>query len=137
VPKTSGGKGLHALVPLHARGVGFEDGKGFARAVAATLERDDPKRVTASMAKEHRPGRVFIDWSQNDRHKTTVSVYSLRGRERPTVSAPLAWEEVEAGARRKAWPARFEAGAVLERVAALGDLASAALTLRQSLPGGG
>jgi bifunctional non-homologous end joining protein LigD len=134
VAKTSGGKGLHLLVPLNTRGIGFEDSKGFARAVAATLERDDPKRVTASMAKEHRPGRVFIDWSQNDRNKTTGSVYSLRGRERPTVSAPLAWGEVEAGARKKTWAPAFEAEEVLERVERLGDVASEALTLKQRLP---
>lgn len=95
--KTSGGKGLHLLVPLNNEEASYEQTKTFARAVAMTLERDDPKRVIASMSRSAREGKVFIDWSQNDRNKTTVAVLSVRARETPTISWPLTWEEVEKG----------------------------------------
>ena len=72
----------------------------FAQAVAQVLEKHHPKRVTSTMAKAARPGKVFIDWSQNSRHKTTVAVYSLRARPRPTVTTPVTWDEVEDGGRR-------------------------------------
>lgn len=94
IVKTSGGKGLHILVPLNTPGVTFDDTKSFARAIALTLERDDPKHVISSMTRIARPGKVFIDWSQNDRNRTTVSVFSVRARETPTVSWPLSWNEV-------------------------------------------
>lgn len=134
--KTSGGKGIHIAVPLNKPGVTFNQTKALARAVAGMLEREEPGKVTTSMSKAVRPGRVFIDWSQNDRHKTTVSVYSLRGRERPTVSTPVAWKEV-AAAVRAGDPSKlvFEAPAVLRRVERLGDLAEPLLKLRQRLPG--
>src|SRR5439155_23140212 len=96
VVKASGGKGLHLAVPLNSPGVTAEDTKQFALAVGQLLESRDPKRVTTNMAKSERPGRVFVDWSQNDRNKTTIAAYSLRIRARPTVSAPVTWEEVEA-----------------------------------------
>jgi bifunctional non-homologous end joining protein LigD len=89
--KTSGGKGLHVLVPLNTPDVTFDQTKAFARAVALTLEQDDPKGVIASMSRAARTGKVFIDWSQNDRNKTTVCVCSVRAREGPTVSWPLEW----------------------------------------------
>ena len=87
------------------------------------------------MAKELRPGKVLIDWSQNDEHKTTVSVYSLRARERPTISTPLAWEEVERAVRSRREPSlSAEPGELLERVASHGDLFEPLLTLRAELP---
>jgi bifunctional non-homologous end joining protein LigD len=134
--KTSGGKGIHIAVPLNTPGITFDRTKALARDVAGMLEREEPGKVTTSMSKAVRPGRVFIDWSQNDRHKTTVSVYSLRGRGRPTVSTPVAWKEV-AAAVRAGDPSElvFEAPAVLRRVERLGDLAEPLLKLRQRLPG--
>ena len=92
--KTSGGKGLHVLVPLNAPAVTFDDTKRFARAVALTLERDDPAQVIASMSKAARAGKVFIDWSQNDRDKTTACAFSVRARPEPTVSWPIPWAAV-------------------------------------------
>ena len=99
------------------------------------IERAHPGRVVSSMSKALRGGKVFIDWSQNDDHKTTVAVYSLRARERPTVSTPVTWDEVEAAvAARDAAMLRFEAGEVLTRVARDGDLFAPLLTLQQDLP---
>ena len=96
-PKTSGSKGLQVYVPLNATGVRYDDTKPFSQAMARQLERQHPKLIVSSQKKELRRGKVLIDWSQNDEHKTTVCVYSLRARERPTVSTPLLWDEVEAG----------------------------------------
>ncbi len=93
--KTSGQKGLHVYVPLNRPETTFEDTKTFSRAVAVILEKNYPELVTAKMAKESRQGRVFINWSQNDGAKTMISVYSLRAREKPYVSCPLAWGELE------------------------------------------
>ena len=93
---------------------------------------EDPKGVTSTMAKAVRPGKIFVDWSQNTRHKTTIAPYSLRARPRPTVSTPLTWDEVEAGAGGDA--PSFEAAEVLERVARHGDLFAETLTLCQALP---
>ena len=99
------------------------------------LEREDPKLITSVMAKRERPGKVFIDWSQNDEHKTTVSVYSLRARERPTVSAPVTWDELETAQRKgKASSLVFEAADVLRRVERHGDLFAPVQTLKQKLP---
>ena len=97
--------------------------------------RRHPELVVAAMAKTERAGKVLIDWSQNDEHKTTVSVYSLRAKEHPTVSTPLHWEEVET-CREKRDPESlvFDAAQVLERVAERGDLFAEVLSLRQSLP---
>jgi bifunctional non-homologous end joining protein LigD len=103
--------------------------------VAQVLEKHHPKSVTSTMAKSARPGKVFIDWSQNSRHKTTVAVYSLRARPRPTVSTPVTWDEVDDAAAGA--PLSFEAGDVLERVAADGDLFAAAASLEQELPARG
>jgi bifunctional non-homologous end joining protein LigD len=130
--KTSGSKGMQLAVPVNLPGVTEAVTKGFARAVAETIEQAQPKKYTARMTKALRKDRVFIDWSQNDEHKTTVSVYSLRARERPTVSTPLLWEEVEAG---DPGALVFEAGDVLERVEEHGDLWGPVLALSQRLPG--
>ena len=135
-PKTSGSKGLQVYLPLN-RKHGFEETKKFAHTVAQALERDDPKRVISKMKKELRKGKIFVDWSQNDRAKTTVAVYSLRARERPTASTPLTWEEVEAAADGgKAKDLRFETGEVLKRIDEHGDLFAPVLELKQKLPKG-
>jgi bifunctional non-homologous end joining protein LigD len=133
-PKTSGSKGMQIYVPLNTD-VTYEETKPFARAVAETLESKFPERVVSRMTKSQRGGRVLIDWSQNDRHKTTVNVYSLRAKERPTVSTPLEWEEVDAAlAAADASRLVFDHAAVLERVAEKGDLFAPLLSERQELP---
>jgi bifunctional non-homologous end joining protein LigD len=132
--KTSGSKGLHAQVPLNAE-VTYDDTKPFARAVAELLEKTHPDRVVSRMTKSLRQGRVLVDWSQNDVHKTTVCAYSLRARERPTVSTPVEWDEVEAALKAGDPQAlAFEAPAVLRRVAERGDPLAESVTLRQELP---
>ena len=135
LPKTSGSKGLQAYLPLNVDGVTYEQTKPFAHAVAQTLQRDDPKRVVSKMAKDVRKGKVFVDWSQNDQHKTTVAVYSLRAKERPTVSTPVTWDEVEATEESgDADSLRFEAPEVIERLSEHGDLFAPVLDLVQELP---
>ncbi len=129
--KTSGSKGLQVYVPLN-RPHTHDHCSSFAQAVAQVLERHHGHRVTSVMKKSLRPGKVFIDWSQNSRHKTTVAVYSLRARPRPTVSTPVTWDEVDAAASGGALT--FEASDVVARVEAHGDLFAAALTLEQELP---
>jgi bifunctional non-homologous end joining protein LigD len=119
--KTSGSKGLHLAVPI--RGATADDTKDFARALGQLLAKEDPERVTIVMNRDLRAGKVFVDWSQNDRHKTTVTAYSLRARPRPTVSTPLAWDEVtEALDAGEAAALDFDAADVLERVERVGDL---------------
>ena len=132
--KTSGSKGMQLAVPLNVPGVTEPQTKGFAKAVAETIEKAQPDRYVSRMTKSLRANKVFIDWSQNDEHKTTVCVYSLRARERPTVSTPLTWEEVEQGVDEPETLV-FEAGDVLERVEEHGDLWAEVLTLQQRLPG--
>lgn len=132
-PKTSGSKGLQVYLPLNSK-AGYERTKPFAHTVAQALENDDPKRIVSRMKKELRKGKVFVDWSQNDRAKTTVAVYALRARDHPTASAPLRWEEVEAAAGGKAEDLRFEAADVLRRVDEHGDLFAPVLELEQELP---
>lgn len=132
--KTSGGKGFHLYVPLNGPTT-FAQTKAFANMVAVTLAKDDPQRITASMSKADRPKRIFIDWSQNDRHKTTVCVYSIRARQTPSVSSPLTWDELEeAIAGKDEACIRFDAGAMLKRVERVGDLFKPVLTLKQKLP---
>jgi bifunctional non-homologous end joining protein LigD len=132
--KTSGSKGLQVYVPLHS-GVGYSETKPFAHELARTLEKKHPELVVSDMKKELRTGKVLVDWSQNDVHKTTVSVYSLRARPEPTVSTPVSWAEVgrclEAGSAEML---RFTAQQVLERVDKLGDLFAPVLNLHQPLP---
>jgi bifunctional non-homologous end joining protein LigD len=133
-PKTSGGKGLHLYVPLNTT-VTFDQTKLFSRSLAQLLERDDPQHVTTNMSKALRVGKVFVDWSQNDDHKTTVAVYSLRARERPTVSTPVTWDEVERAHKKKdADSLLFTADQVLQRVEKLGDVFAPVLKLKQKLP---
>ena len=132
--KTSGSKGLQLFVPLN-RPISYEKTKSFAHAIAERLEREHPEEVVSRMQKALRKGKVLIDWSQNDEHKTTVNVYSLRAKEQPTVSTPVAWEEVEVTLQRGD-PSRliFHTEAVLQRVEKLGDLFAPVLTLKQRLP---
>ena len=130
--KTSGSKGIQVYVPLNVPDVDYDDGtKRLSQALARHLESAHPKLIVSSQRKELRRNKVLIDWSQNDEHKTTVSVYSLRARERPTVSTPLTWDEVEEGD-----PAAlvFEAEDVLARVEQHGDLFGPVATLKQQLP---
>ena len=132
--KTSGSKGMQLYVPLNIP-VTYEQTKPFAHAIALLMEREHKGKVVSSMSKAQRVGKVFIDWSQNDDHKSTIAVYSLRARERPTVSTPLTWDEVEAACERQdASHLRFESADVLERVDRLGDLFAPLLTLEQELP---
>ncbi len=131
-PKTSGSKGLQLYVPLNVPDVDYDDGtKLLSNALARHLETHHAKLIVSSQRKELRKNRVLIDWSQNDEHKTTVGVYSLRARERPTVSTPLMWEEVEAG---DADALVFEAEDVLARVEEHGDLFAPVAELVQELP---
>jgi bifunctional non-homologous end joining protein LigD len=136
VVKTSGSKGLHLAVPLRAK-VTDDDTKEFALALGQVLAKREPERVTVIMRKDERRGKVFVDWSQNDKHKTTVCAYSLRGKARPTVSAPVTWDEVS-DALDTGDPdtdaLTFEAGDVLERVEELGDMYADNLELEQELP---
>jgi bifunctional non-homologous end joining protein LigD len=133
-PKTSGSKGLQLYVPLNGH-ASYEETKPFAHAVARLLERRHPDLIVERMAKSLRGGKVLVDWSQNDPHKTTVCAYSLRARARPTVSMPLRWREVEKAARSGDGSGLFpEAGAVLRRIQRVGDLFAPVLSLRQRLP---
>ncbi len=132
--KTSGSKGLQMYVPLNTPTT-YEATKTFAQAMARLLEQEHPELVVSEMKKEIRTGKVFIDWSQNDEHKTTVSIYSLRAREKPTVSTPVTWEEVEqALAKKKPEMLVFEAPRTIERCQKMGDLFGPVLRLKQSLP---
>jgi bifunctional non-homologous end joining protein LigD len=135
-PKTSGSKGLQVYVPLNTK-VTYEQTKPFAHAVAQALERNEPDLVVSRMKKELRKGKVFVDWSQNDRAKTTVAVYSLRNREHPTVSTPVTWNEVEKALKTEDPELlRFEAPDLLKRVKKHGDLFAPVLELKQKLPAG-
>jgi bifunctional non-homologous end joining protein LigD len=126
--KTSGGKGMQVYVPLNTA-VTYDETKPFAKAVAETMENGMPGKVVSRMTKTLRKGKVLVDWSQNDRHKSTVCAYSLRGKDRPTVSMPVSWDEL-------ARPAElyFEWEDALERVERDGDLFAPVLTLKQRLP---
>jgi bifunctional non-homologous end joining protein LigD len=132
--KHSGSKGIQVYIPLNDR-VTYERTKPYARAVARALERAEPDLVVSQQKKELREGKVLVDWSQNDRAKTTVAVYSLRRRDRPWASTPLLWEEVEALADDgDPDSVRFEAAQVLGRVDEHGDLFAPVLELEQELP---
>jgi bifunctional non-homologous end joining protein LigD len=134
-PKTSGSKGMQVYVPLNVPGITYRDTKGFALALAQLLERRRPELVVSDMKKALRTGKVLVDWSQNDEHKTTVCVYSLRARERPTASTPLRWEEVEAVLESgDPEDLAFTSDETLARVAAHGDLFAGVLELEQPLP---
>src|SRR3954467_14071205 len=136
-PKTSGGKGLQVYVPLDGEAT-YAQTKPVARTVAEVLEAQTPERVVSRMARSLRAGKVLVDWSQNTEHKSMVCAYSVRAKRRPTVSTPLSWPEVEdAVDRGDAGGISFEMSAVLERVAARGDLFEPVLSIRQELRFGG
>ncbi len=132
--KTSGSKGLQLYVPLNTP-VTYDQTKLHSHQLAEELEREHPELVLSKMAKDLRRGKVFVDWSQNDRHKTTVSAYSLRAKERPTVSTPVEWDEVKSALKKKD-PERltFVSDEVLKRVEKDGDLFGPLLKLKQKLP---
>jgi bifunctional non-homologous end joining protein LigD len=130
-PKTSGSKGLQLYVPLNAP-VTHVTTAQFAKAVAQLLEKRRPELVVSKMLKELRVGKVLVDWSQNNRSKTTVAVYSMRAKAQPTVSTPVDWDEVEAGAQGA--ELSFTSADVLARVAARGDLFAPTVTVVQHLP---
>jgi bifunctional non-homologous end joining protein LigD len=133
-PKTSGSKGLQIYVPLNTPTT-YDATKMFAHALAQLLEHDHRDLVLSEMSKQARTGKVFVDWSQNDEHKTTVAVYSLRAREHPTVSTPVSWEEVERAFKKKNPDSLvFEAKQVVARVEKMGDLFEPVLELKQKLP---
>ncbi|HEX6568508.1 MAG TPA: non-homologous end-joining DNA ligase [Acidimicrobiales bacterium] len=129
--KTSGSKGLQVYVPLNTPHT-HDHASSFALAVARLLERAHPDHVISNMKRSLRRGKVLVDWSQNSRHKTTIAVYSLRARPRPTVSTPVTWDEVERAA--SGGPLSFETADALDRVDELGDLFADTLALEQRLP---
>jgi bifunctional non-homologous end joining protein LigD len=133
-PKTSGSKGLQIYVPLNTRTT-FDATKLFSHALAQLLEHQHPDLVLSEMSKQARVGKIFVDWSQNDEHKTTIGVYSLRAREHPTVSTPVTWDEVEQTLKKKdSGLLVFEASQVISRFEKMGDLFEPVLELRQKLP---
>jgi len=133
--KTSGSKGLQVYVPLNTP-VTYDDTKTLSRALAQHLEREHSDHVTSNMSKALRKRKVFVDWSQNDEHKTTVCVYSLRAKEEPTVSTPVTWQEIENCMKKKnADLLRFRSDQVLARVEKHGDLFEVVEELKQKLPG--
>ena len=133
--KTSGKKGLHVYVPLNRKEPTFEDTKKFSKAVAEIMQKNYPDLVTSKMAKEYRKERVFINWSQNDSSKTMVCVYSLRAREKPIVSFPLVWKELESlagqGDAAKLQVIHSEA---VSRAEEKGDLFREVIVKKQRLP---
>jgi bifunctional non-homologous end joining protein LigD len=134
-PKTSGSKGFQVYVPLNTPRVTYDDTKPFAHALAQLLEKQHPKLVVSKQKKELRKGKVLVDWSQNTDFKTTICVYSLRARERPTVSTPVEWDEAELALKKKdANKLVFDYQGVLKRVESKGDLFEPVLKLKQSLP---
>jgi bifunctional non-homologous end joining protein LigD len=132
--KTSGSKGLQVYVPLNSA-VTYDQTKPFANAIARLLEERHPDHVVSDMKKSLRTNKVFVDWSQNDIHKTTICVYSLRAREQPTVSTPVTWKEVE-NCLKKGDPGElvFVSDQTLKRVEEMGDLFEPVLKLKQKLP---
>src|SRR5437879_11575434 len=132
--KACGSKGLQLYVPLNTK-TSYDETKPFANALARLLENEHRDLVVSDMKKAVRTNKIFVDWSQNDEHKTTVSVYSLRAREHPTVSTPITWEEVERTLKKKdAKLLVFESRQTLERVEKMGDLFAPLLSLKQKLP---
>jgi bifunctional non-homologous end joining protein LigD len=133
-PKTSGSKGLQIYVPLNTN-TSYDETKPLAHALARLLEDEHRDLVVSDMKKAIRTNKVFVDWSQNDEHKTTISVYALRARERPTVSTPVTWDEVENTLKKKnAKLLVFESKQTLDRVEKMGDLFAPLLNLKQKLP---
>src|SRR5437660_8770792 len=132
--KTSGSKGLQVYVPLNTA-ITYDETKNLSRALAQHLEHEHADRVTSNMSKAVRKGKVFVDWSQNDEHKTTICAYSLRAREEPTVSTPVTWNEVENCLKKKnAQLLKFRSDQVLARMEKLGDLFEPVENLKQKPP---
>jgi bifunctional non-homologous end joining protein LigD len=133
--KTSGRKGLHVYVPLNNKETTYEDTKTFSRAVAGIMQKHYPELVTAKMAKQERKAKIFINWSQNDASKTMICVYSLRAREKPFVSFPLEWRELE-NLKRQGDPARLQVvhSEAVSRAESMGDLFQEMLVKEQKLP---
>ena len=132
--KTSGSKGLQVYAPLNTA-VTYDGTKNLSRALAQHLEHEHADQVTSNMSKAVRKGKVFVDWSQNDEHKTTVCVYSLRAKEEPTVSTPVTWNEVESCLKKeKPDLLKFRSDQVLARVEKLSDLFQPVENLKQKLP---
>jgi bifunctional non-homologous end joining protein LigD len=133
--KTSGSKGLQVYVPLGGESVTYRDTKSLARRIAELLEGRMAGLVVSRMAKRLRAGRVLVDWSQNDAHKTTVTAYSVRALAKPGVSTPVSWEEVDSCRRRRDGSALvFTPAQVRARVSELGDLFAPAAGMHQALP---
>lgn len=130
VPKTSGSKGLQVYCGVRTRRP--EHTSAYAKGLAELLAHETPNLVVAKMTKALRTGKVFVDWSQNNPAKTTIAPYSLRGRERPTVSTPVTWDEVRAC--RRAEDLVFTAADVLARVEEAGDLFAGVAERRNALP---
>jgi bifunctional non-homologous end joining protein LigD len=130
--KTSGSKGLQVYVPVNGQPLSHEQASNFALSVAQAMEKHHGDRVLSNMRKDLRKGKVFIDWSQNSRHKTTICAYSMRARPTPTVSTPISWDEVDAAASGRALS--FEAPEVLQRIEEFGDLWAPTATLQQQIP---
>jgi bifunctional non-homologous end joining protein LigD len=132
--KTSGSKGLQVYVPLNSS-VTFDQTKDLSRALAQHLETNHDDLVTSNMSKAVRKEKIFVDWSQNDEHKTTICVYSLRAKEEPTVATPVTWDEVQNCLKKKeAGLLKFHSEKVLARVEKLGDLFEPVEKLKQKLP---
>ena len=132
--KTSGSRGLQVYVPLNTA-VTYKQTKELSRAIAEYLEREHPKLVVSKMAKALRQGKIFVDWSQNDEHKTTISVYSLRAKDAPTASTPVTWEEVKGTVKKKNGKRLvFHCEQTLARVEKMGDLFEPVEALKQKLP---
>ena len=132
--KTSGSKGLQVYVPLNTSAT-FDQTKDLSRALAQHLEGEHGNLVTSNMSKALRKGKVFVDWSQNDEHKTTICVYSLRAKEEPTVSTPVTWDEVaNCPKKKKADSLKFRSDKTLSRVEKMGDLFAPVEELKQKLP---
>jgi len=130
-PKTSGSKGMQLYAPI--KPIDGDETSAYAKSLAARLAKERPRDVVSQMAKNLRPGKVFVDWSQNNSAKTTVAPYSLRARPLPTVSTPLTWDEVDAG---DVLPVDLTAPVVLERVAGHGDLLAGLRERGPRLPAG-
>jgi len=133
-PKTSGSKGLQVYVPLNTPAT-FDATKDFSKKIAEQLAGEHPGEVVSNMKKNLRTNKVFVDWSQNSDHKTTICVYSLRAKQQPAVSTPVTWDEVEAALKKKgANRLAFLADAVIKRAEKLGDLFAPVLEQKQKLP---
>jgi bifunctional non-homologous end joining protein LigD len=133
-PKTSGGKGLHLFVPLHVP-VHYRETRNLARSLALFLATRQPGRVVAEIGSEKRRGKVLVDWGQNARQKSMAAPYSLRARDRPTVSMPVEWAEIEAAVDAGDPSALvFDAEAAAERVLRDGDRFAPVAERVQNLP---